>query len=131
MTKILIVDDDTGLTQLLQLVFESRGFWVTTAYDGEQALKALQVELPEVIVLDLMMPGIGGLEVCRQIRQDPRTAHIPIIVLSAMPNESAHQQALDAGANEHLIKPIRPSDLIRRIREVVGSKEMSSVQILM
>lgn len=129
--KILIVDDDTGLTQLLQLVFESRGFWVTTAYDGEEALKALKTDLPEVIVLDLMMPGIGGLEVCKQIRQDPRTSHLPIIVLSAMPNESAHQEALDAGANQYLIKPIRPSDLIRRIREVVTSKEASTVQVLM
>ena len=129
--KILIVDDDTGLTQLLQLVFESRGFWVTTAYDGEQALQSLEKELPEVIVLDLMMPGVGGLEVCKQVREDPRTAHIPIIVLSAMPNESAHQDAMDAGATEYLIKPIRPSDLIKRIREVTAREEASTVQVLM
>ena len=129
--KILIVDDDTGLTQLLQLVFESRGFWVTTAYDGEQALQVLEKELPEVIVLDLMMPGVGGLEVCKQVRQDPRTAHIPIIVLSAMPNESAHQDAMEAGATEYLIKPIRPSDLIKRIREVTAREEASTVQVLM
>jgi DNA-binding response OmpR family regulator len=129
--KILIVDDDTGLTQLLQLVFESRGFWVTTAYDGEQALQALEKELPEVIVLDLMMPGVGGLEVCKLVRENPRTAHIPIIVLSAMPNESAHQDAMDAGATEYLIKPIRPSDLIKRIREVTAREEASTVQVLM
>ncbi len=129
--KILIVDDDTGLTQLLQLVFESRGFWVTTAYDGEQALKALEKELPEAIVLDLMMPGVGGLEVCKLVRKDPRTAHIPIIILSAMPNESAHQDAMDAGATEYLIKPIRPSDLIKRIREVTAREEASTVQVLM
>jgi two-component system alkaline phosphatase synthesis response regulator PhoP len=129
--KILIVDDDTGLTQLLQLVFESRGFWVTTAYDGEQALQVLENELPEVIVLDLMMPGVGGLEVCKQVREDPRTANIPIIVLSAMPNESAHQEAMDAGATEYLIKPIRPSDLIKRIREVTSREEASTVQVLM
>jgi DNA-binding response OmpR family regulator len=129
--KILIVDDDTGLTQLLQLVFESRGFWVTTAYDGEQALQTLENELPEVIVLDLMMPGVGGLEVCKQVREDPRTADIPIIVLSAMPNESAHQEAMDAGATEYLIKPIRPSDLIKRIREVTSREETSTVQVLM
>ncbi len=129
--KILIVDDDTGLTQLLQLVFESRGFWVTTAYDGAQALQSLEKELPEVIVLDLMMPGVGGLEVCKLVRQNPRTAHIPIIVLSAMPNESAHQDAMDAGATEYLIKPIRPSDLIKHIREVTAREETSTVQVLM
>jgi DNA-binding response OmpR family regulator len=128
--KILLVDDDTGLTQLLQLVFESRGFGVTLAYNGEEALEVLEKELPEVILLDLMMPDVNGVEVCRQVRANPRMSHIPIIVLTARIGEEIQQEAMDAGATDYLVKPIRPSDLIRRVREVVTRSSSSAIQTL-
>jgi DNA-binding response OmpR family regulator len=128
--KILLVDDDTGLTQLLQLVFESRGFGVTLAYNGEEALEILEKELPEVILLDLMMPDVNGVEVCRQVRANPRMSHIPIIVLTARIGEEIQQEAMDAGATDYLVKPIRPSDLIRRVREVVTRSSSSAIQTL-
>jgi DNA-binding response OmpR family regulator len=130
MMKILLVDDDTGLTQLLQLVFESRGFGVTLAYNGEEALEILEKELPEVILLDLMMPDVNGVEVCRQVRANPRMSHIPIIVLTARIGEEIQQEAMDAGATDYLVKPIRPSDLIRRVREVVTRSSSSAIQTL-
>ena len=128
--RILLVDDDAGLIQLLQLVFESRGFGVTVAFNGTQALQALERELPEVVLLDLMMPDMDGFEICRKIRANPRTADIPIIVLTAKAGEGTKQEALAAGATEYLLKPVRPSKLIKRICAAAAQPAPSIVQAL-
>jgi DNA-binding response OmpR family regulator len=128
--RILIVDDDKGLTQLLQLVFESKGFGVTVAYNGEQALSTLSTELPEAILLDIMMPGMSGVEVCAKVRADPRTVHTPIIVLTAKSDPETRHEAMAAGATEYLVKPVRPSDLINRIREVAAQPDLSATKVL-
>jgi DNA-binding response OmpR family regulator len=117
--RILVVDDDTRLTEMLQLVFESRGFGVTIANNGEQALESLGRELPEAILLDLMMPGMSGLEVCRLVRANPRTSNIPIVILTARFDAEMRREVMEAGATEYLTKPLRPSELINCIREVV------------
>jgi two-component system alkaline phosphatase synthesis response regulator PhoP len=117
--RILVVDDDTRLTEMLQLVFESRGFGVTIANNGEQALESLGRELPEAILLDLMMPGMSGLEVCRLVRANPRTSNIPIVILTARFDAEMKREVMEAGATEYLTKPLRPSELINCIREVV------------
>jgi len=128
--RILIVDDDKGLTQLLQLVFESRGFGVTIAHNGEQALEALARELPEAILLDIMMPGMSGIEVCERVRADPLTIHTPVIILTAKSDSETRHQALEAGANQYLIKPVRPSDLINYIRQVVAQPDLSAIKVM-
>lgn len=128
--RILIVDDDKGLTQLLRLVFESKGFGVTIAHDGEQALEALKTELPEVILLDIMMPGMDGIEVCRQVRADPRTCDTPVIVLTAKSDPETRRLAIEAQATEYLVKPIRPSDLIQRLQAVVTQPSAPNVKVL-
>jgi len=128
--RILVVDDDTRLTQLLQLVFESRGFGVTIANDGQQALQSLAKELPEAILLDLMMPGMSGLEVCRLVRADPRTANIPIVILTARYDTAMQREAMQAGATEYLTKPIRPNDLINCLQEVVLHSVVPIVNVL-
>jgi len=130
MMKVLIVDDDIGLTQLLQLVFESRGFRVKIAHNGQSALQDLDQELPEVIVLDLTIPDVDGLEVCRQVRTNPRTSNVPVIVLTAKPGEDIRDKALKAGATEYLSKPIRPSQLIQHIREVIAHPNFSATRVL-
>ena len=124
--RILIVDDDTDLTELLRLVFESKGFGVTIAYNGEQTLEILEEELPEVVLLDLMMPGIGGLDVCRQIRSNPRTSNIPIIVLTAKADSESKRELKQAGAVDYLVKPVDTSDLIERMYEVVFQSDMAT-----
>jgi CheY-like chemotaxis protein len=126
--KILVVDDDKRLTHLLQLVFESRGVSVTVANSGQQALECLKGELPEVILLDLVMPGMSGLDVCKQIQANPRTARIPIIVFTAKSSEEAQEDLMQAGAAEYLTKPIRPSALIKRIREVAKHPDLSLLE---
>ena len=128
--RILAVDDDRELTQLLQLVFESRGFGVTIANNGRQALDSLETELPEVILLDLMMPGMSGQEVCRQIRANPRTSNIPIIILTAKSDTETKREMMEAGATEYLVKPIRPIDLIQRTREAVLRSALSVAKVL-
>jgi len=128
--RILAVDDDRELTQLLQLVFESRGFGVTIANNGRQALDSLERELPEVILLDLMMPGMSGQEVCRQIRANPRTSNIPIIILTAKSDTETKREMMEAGATEYLVKPIRPIDLIQRTREAVLRSALSVAKVL-
>lgn len=128
--RILVVDDDTRLTQLLQLVFESRGFGVTIANDGQQALQSLAKELPEAILLDLMMPGMSGLEVCRLVRADPRTSNIPIVILTARYDTAIQREAMQAGATEYLTKPIRPNDLINCLQKVVLHSVVPMVNVL-
>jgi DNA-binding response OmpR family regulator len=128
--RILVVDDDARLTQLLQLVFESRGFGVTIAYNGEQALESLEKELPEAILLDLMMPGMSGLEVCKHIRANPRTSNIPVIVITAKYDTHTRQEMIDAGADEYLVKPFRPSELIKITREAVTHPPSAAFNVL-
>ena len=118
--RILVVDDDTRLTELLKLVFECQGFGVTIANNGRQTLEILESELPEAILLDLMMPGMSGLEVCENIRANPRTANIPIIVLTAKSNPESKRELLAAGATQYLVKPVRPTELIKHIHAAVS-----------
>ncbi len=119
---ILLVDDDIRFTQLLQLVFESGGFGVTIANTGAQALESLEKELPEAILLDLMAPTMSGLEVCKQIKANPRTSTVPVLFLSAKSDQETQRRAKEAGATEYLTKPIRPSDLISRVRAAVNHR---------
>jgi DNA-binding response OmpR family regulator len=128
--RILIVEDDTALTQLLQLVFESRGLRVTVAETGKQALEAVVKEPPAVVLLDLMMPDVDGLEICRGIRANPHTADIPIIVLTAKTSEESRQELLEAGATDYLVKPVRPSDLIKRIRAIAADRTPAALTTL-
>ena len=125
-----MVDDDTDLTDLLKLVFESRGFGVTIAHNGEQTLEVLEEELPEVILLDLMMPGIGGLAVCKRIRSNPRTSNIPIIVLTAKAGSESKHELMQAGAVAYLVKPVETGDLIKRMHEVVSRSPSVTTNVL-
>jgi DNA-binding response OmpR family regulator len=128
--RILVVDDDTRLTELLKLVFECQGFGVTIANNGWQTLEILETELPEAILLDLMMPGMSGLEVCASIRANPRTANIPIIVLTARSSPESKRELLAAGATLYLVKPVRPTELINHIREAVSVPTLAPAYVM-
>jgi DNA-binding response OmpR family regulator len=119
--RILVIDDDTKLTDLLQLVFESKGFGVTIANSGIQALESLETELPEAVLLDLMMPGMSGLEVCQRIRANPRTSNVPVVVLTAKTGTKSKQELLKAGATDYLVKPVPLNDLVSRIGALVSN----------
>jgi two-component system phosphate regulon response regulator PhoB len=116
---ILIVEDERALVELLQYNFERSGYRVSVAYDGEQALAAINEEPPDLVLLDWMLPLTSGIEVCRQLRRQPQTANLPIIMLTARGEEGDRIRGLDAGADDYIAKPFSPTELLARIRAVL------------
>jgi DNA-binding response OmpR family regulator len=115
-TTILVVDDDPSIRKFVRANLEARKYTVFLAADGDEALKMVEKELPDLIILDIMMPKIDGLEVCRQIRE---WSKIPIIMLSAREGESDKVRCLDCGADDYLTKPFSLRELLSRINAVL------------
>jgi DNA-binding response OmpR family regulator len=114
MKKILIVDDEVDIASSIQYVLRQEGFATLLAYDGNQALRLTQTEKPDLIVLDLMMPGLDGYEVCRKVReQDDK---IPILMLTARTSEIDTVVGLELGANDYIAKPVRLRELVARVK---------------
>ena len=116
---VLVVDDDPVIVNLLQVNFEIEGYDVLAATGGEAGLAQARLGHPDVIVLDVMMPGIDGLEVARRLRADPETASIPIILLSAKAQTTDIQAGLSV-ADEYVTKPFEPLELLERVNSVVS-----------
>ena len=118
-TEILIIEDDKDIQELVQYNFERQGFRVRTADDGEAGLQqALQIP-PAVILLDLMLPGIDGLKVCKKLRESNKTRNTPLIMLTAKGEESDVVVGLEMGADDYVTKPFSPKELIARVRAVL------------
>jgi DNA-binding response OmpR family regulator len=117
--KILIVDDDAFIRRPLEYILREEGFSPATAVDGDDCLKKVAEDRPDLIILDVMMPGRDGFEVCRVLKDDPQYADIPIILLSARGRENDTEKGLSLGAAEFMTKPYSPSDLISRLRELL------------
>ncbi len=114
--KTLVVDDDPKIRQLIRVNLEPRGFIVQEAPDGLSAMKAIEADLPDLMLLDLVMPGIDGIEVCVWVRE---RFDLPIIVLSAQDEEQLKVRALDAGADDYVSKPFSYEELLARVRAVM------------
>lgn len=120
MTRVLIVDDDAFITRLVRMKVEQLGYEVETAGDGEEGLrKALELH-PDLILLDLMMPRMNGLEVCRRLRAEPEGRDVPIVMLTAKAQERDIEAGFAAGATDYLIKPFSPRELQARMRAVLS-----------
>jgi len=122
--KILIVDDDRKIVDLVQVYLEKDGYRVSVAHDGLQALELARQKQPDLIVLDLMLPGIDGLDICRILRGEGNKA--PIIMLTAKTTEADKLVGLDLGADDYVTKPFSPRELLARVRAVlrrVGEEE--------
>ena len=117
---VLVVDDDPVIVSLLQVNFEIEGYDVLAATGGEAGLMQARTGLPDVIVMDVMMPGMDGLEVARRLRADDRTRAIPIILVSAKA-QSADIQAGLSLADDYITKPFEPLELLERVSSVIGS----------
>jgi len=111
--NILVVDDEPQITRVLKTTLSSQGYGVRSASNGEEALNEMKDWPPDLIITDLRMPGIDGLELCRRVRADSR---VPIIVLSVKGEESVKVQALDAGADDYVTKPFSVNELLARVR---------------
>ena len=118
--KILVVDDDVFVRKPLESVLRREGFETSSAADGREALACIARDPPQLIVLDVMMPGPDGFETCAAIKSDARFRAIPVVLLSARCRESDRERGRDVGAADFLSKPCQPTELIRRVRELVS-----------
>ncbi|MGB9497653.1 MAG: response regulator [Dissulfuribacterales bacterium] len=130
--KILVVDDEEDILELLKFNLSREGYQVLCAVSGEQALRLVRSENPDLIMLDLMLPGIDGLEVTRRLKNDPDTKNLPIVMLTAKGEEADIVTGLELGADDYITKPFSPRILIARIRAVLrrrikGQTEETSV----
>lgn len=123
---ILVVEDEPALITLLRYNLEKEGFRVLEAHDGEEALIVTKEERPDLILLDWMLPLLSGLHVCRQLRRDPETREIPIILLTARGEESDKVRGLDSGADDYITKPFSPAELLARVRAVLRRADPAS-----
>ncbi|MCP4356518.1 MAG: response regulator [Chloroflexi bacterium] len=117
--SILIVDDEALTRNLLRLMLERDGFEVAEAEDGEQALEVVQTQLPDVVIMDVMMPNMDGFTACQHLRNQPETVNLPIILLSARTQIEAVRAGLQAGADRYMTKPISKPELINTISELL------------
>jgi len=125
---VLIVEDQEALVTMLRYNLENSGFRVNTAGDGEEALVAAAEEVPDLILLDWMLPLMSGIEVCRQLRSKAETKRVPIIMLTARGEETDKLRGLDSGCDDYITKPFSPAELIARINAVLrrSKPELSS-----
>jgi len=116
--KVLIVDDEQAIVDLVRHHLEREGFQCLEACDGETALRLAREHKPDLLILDLMLPGIDGLEICRLLRRDPSTAQVAIIMLTAKAEEVDRIVGLEMGADDYIVKPFSPRELVARVKAV-------------
>ena len=117
--RILVVDDEPGLLRALCVRLTAEGFLCDSATNGQEALDRLQGALPDLIILDLLMPEINGYEVCRRLQEDPRTAPIPVIVLTAVPQRTVHQTTEWLGVSSVIHRPFDTATLLFTVRRLL------------
>jgi two-component system, OmpR family, phosphate regulon response regulator PhoB len=120
MKTILLADDETNLRILVRTTLEDPDYCILEAADGTTALELARQQHPDLLVLDWMMPGINGIEVAKTLRQDPATAHIPIIMLTARGQETDKAQGHSLGTWAYLVKPFSPLELLQKVQEALG-----------
>jgi len=121
--NVAIVEDERDLAELLKHHLSKEGYRVRTFGDGRLALSAIEKEIPDAVVLDVMLPTIDGLEVCRQLRRNPATGRIPILILTARSDDADHVAGLEVGADDFVVKPVSPRVLVARLRALLRRKE--------
>jgi phosphate regulon transcriptional regulator PhoB len=124
--KVLVVEDEPDIRKLVHYNLSQERFKVLEAEDGENALKIIQREKPHLIILDLMLPGLSGLELCRNLRQRPETARLPILMLTAKASEADRVVGLEMGADDYLTKPFSPRELVARVKAILRRSEMQA-----
>jgi DNA-binding response OmpR family regulator len=119
--RVLIVDDESSMVSVLQRHVSNAGYEFASATNGQEALEKMQQEVPDLVLLDLVMPGLNGFETCRRIRENEQTKKIPVLIITALRSESDSAAAAASGANEFIVKPIDGAHLAKRLRYHLGS----------
>lgn len=130
-TRVLLIEDERALTDVLSYNLQREGYETIVAHDGQEGLRKAQTLLPDLIVLDLMLPSLGGLEICRELRAGERTRHIPILILTARAEETDQVVGFSMGADDYVTKPFSVKVLLQRVkalqRRVEGGSEATDV----
>ena len=124
MAKVLIADDQPNMRQLVRLTLETGQFEILEAPDGDAALEVARREQPDLVFLDWTMPGMAGVEVCRALREDPATAGIRIVMLTARSQDSDRAHAQEMGADDYITKPFSPIELLEKVHDVLGPEAL-------
>lgn len=126
--KILLADDEEDVRDIVRMFLEGEGYEVVTAYDGLEALSMVETENPDLILLDVMMPVMSGIEVARRLRGNHATSQIPVIMLSAAAQTESIKQCIAAGAKDYVVKPFQPTKLEEIIRRVLAGSEVARAE---
>jgi two-component system phosphate regulon response regulator PhoB len=119
LAKVLVIDDEKDIVSLLRYHLEKAGFQCLEGMDGAAALRQVREHHPDLLILDLMLPGMDGLEICRHLRQDAATARLPILMLTAKVEEVDRIVGLEVGADDYVVKPFSPRELVARVRAIL------------
>jgi DNA-binding response OmpR family regulator len=123
MSTVLIADDDPDILALVTFKVRQAGYTLVTATDGAAALAAARETTPDLVVLDVSMPRMSGLEVCRELRADPATTKVPVLLLTARAQEADIEAGFDVGADDYVVKPFSPKELVARITAILGPSD--------
>src|SRR5262245_53017303 len=123
--RVLVVDDILSNVKLLEAKLTAEYFEVISAFNGQECLAKMEEGAPDIVLLDVMMPGMDGFEVCRRIKSNPKTAHVPVVMVTALDQPSDRVAGLDAGADDFLTKPVDDAALFARVRSLVRLKMMT------
>jgi len=118
--KILVVEDDPDQLEVIRLSLKTAGFAIGTAANGTDALVKTRTISPDLIILDLMLPGLNGFDVCESLRRDPATASVPIIILTGLCSQFGRFAGLESGANDFLLKPFDPEQLVSKVEKLLS-----------
>jgi DNA-binding response OmpR family regulator len=117
---ILLVDNNPDTLKILTVILQGEGYAIDTAVDGEAALTRISEAPPQMILLDIMLPKLNGIDVCRKLKKDTATRHIPVIIMTAKSNDEAKKGVVSAGADSYLLKPFDPVDLVKQVKKFFG-----------
>ena len=121
MAKILIVDDSPTETHVLTSILELHNYQVVTAESGSEGVEVAKAELPDLVLMDVVMPGLNGFQATRQIKKDPATAHIPVVIITTKDQETDKIWGMRQGAKDYLTKPVEEGNLVSTIQAILGS----------
>jgi DNA-binding response OmpR family regulator len=124
-TRILVVEDDPNALRILQVALEGEGYQVSTASDGGEALRKAREEKPDLAILDIMLPGIDGYQICRYLRSNPDTATMPVLMLTAKTGGRAQMAGFESGADDYLFKPINLEEVLKRVKALLWAEGWS------
>ncbi len=122
MPRILVAEDEKDIRELIAFTLRFAGFDVLLATNGAEAVEIAEAERPDLVILDVRMPKMSGYEACRRLKENPQTASLPVVFLSAKGQDSEIQQGLESGAEEYILKPFAPDELIQQVRGILSRR---------